>query len=101
MLLYNVTVKVQEEIAEDWQRWQLTEHGPEMVATGCFTRFSLLRLLEVDDEEGPTFAVQYFADSLAQYERFLEEFMDSLSQKAYAKWGQRFIAFRTIMEVVH
>jgi hypothetical protein len=100
MLVFNVTVKVQNDIAGDWLRWMLAEHGPEMVATGCFSRFSVLRLLDVDDDEGPTFAVQYFADSMALYQQYQEEFSESMRQKSYGKWGQRFIAFRTVMEVI-
>ena len=100
MLIYNVTVKVDNEIADDWLRWVLTEHGPEHIATQCFSKFNVLRLLEIDEEDGPTFALQFYAENKTDYERFLQEFLKDLKQKSFEKWGQRTLDFRTVMEVL-
>lgn len=101
MIVFNVTVKVATPVADQWLQWQLHEHGPKLISTGCFTGFKVHRLLEVDDEEGPTFTVQYFADSFEDYQRYMQAFAEIHQQEAYAKWGNLFIAFRTIMEVVN
>ncbi|GAA4342660.1 DUF4286 family protein [Flaviaesturariibacter amylovorans] len=101
MLIYNVTSKVQADIAEAWLQWIVREHGPAIVATGCFTGFRVLRLLEQDDAEGPTFTIQYSADGTAGYERYLREFAPRFRQEGFDKWGNRFIAFRSVMEVIH
>lgn len=100
MILYNVTVKTDHSIAEAWLQWMKEEHIPEILATGCFTKASILRLLEVDDSEGPTHAVQYFAESKANYNRYLDKFAAELRKKAIQKWGEKFIAFRSVMQVV-
>lgn len=100
MILYNVTVKTDHSIAEAWLQWMKEEHIPEILATGCFTKASILRLLEVDDSEGPTHAVQYFAESKANYNRYLDKFAAELRKKAFQKWGEKFIAFRSVMQVV-
>ncbi|MBL0234224.1 MAG: DUF4286 family protein [Chitinophagaceae bacterium] len=100
MILYNVTVKTDHSIAEAWLQWMKQEHIPEILATGCFTKASILRLLEVDDSEGPTHAVQYFAESKANYNRYLDKFAAELRKKAIQKWGEKFIAFRSVMQVV-
>lgn len=101
MIVYNVTVKVATHVAEDWLRWQLKEHGPKLISTGCFTGFKIHRLLEVDDAEGPTYTVQYFANSFSDYKQYQQEFASALQQEAYDRWGNLFIAFRTIMESVN
>lgn len=100
MIVYNVTSKVDHAIAEAWLQWMSMEHIPELVATGCFEKGTILRLLEVDTTEGPTFAVQYYAPSKALYNRYIEKYADDMRKKAFAKWGDRFIAFRSVMEVV-
>lgn len=100
-IIYNVTVKVEASIADQWISWQLNEHGPELIATGCFTSFKAMRLLDIDDTEGPTFAVQYFAQSMHDLNRYKNTFADDLKKKSFNKWGNRFIAFRTVMEVVN
>ena len=101
MIVYNITIKVHSAIDEAWLLWQQQEHIPEIMASGQFSQGKLFRLLDQDDSEGMTFVIQYFALSLENYVRFIEEFEPVLRKKAYDKWGERFIAFRTVMEVVN
>ena len=100
-IIYNVTVKVENSIADDWMKWLMDEHGPQIIATNCFKKFTALKLLEQDDAEGVTYAVQYFADNMQNYERYLAEFADHFRRESINKWGQKFIAFRTVMQVMH
>jgi hypothetical protein len=101
MFIYNVTTKIEETVAEDWLIWLKQEHIPEILQTGCFTHATILQLLEVDDNEGPTYAVQYYAESKALYNRYIEMFAAGLRQKVIDKWGNQFISFRTLMQVVN
>lgn len=78
----------------------LNDHMPEMVNTGCFTHFQLMRLLEVDEKEGPTYAAQYFAESKPDYNRYIAIHSAGIRQKYFDKWGDRFIAFRSLMQIV-
>lgn len=100
-LVYNVTNKVSHQIHKDWLLWMKEHHIPAMLATGCFLGATVLRVRGVDDEEGPTYAIQYYAASQSQYELYLECFSTALRQETLEKWGDSFIAFRTIMEVVN
>ena len=101
MIIYNVTSKVDHSIAEDWLVWLQAEHIPEVIATGCFTHARVLRLLEVDETDGLTYAVQYQAESKALYNRYIREYSAELRKKGTEKWGEKFIAFRSVMEIVH
>lgn len=101
MILYNVTVKPEAPIADAWLAWLQQEHIPDMIHTGCFTHATVLRLLEVDETDGPTYAVQYHADSKALYNRYIREFADEMRNRGYQKWGNRFVAYRSVMQVVH
>jgi hypothetical protein len=101
MIIYNVTSKVAAEIAADWLQWLREEHAPAIVATGCFESFRVLRLLEQDDSEGPTFAIQYLAASPEAYERYISDFAPGFRQEGHNRWGARFISFRSVMEVIH
>lgn len=101
MFIYNVTVKVDHSIAADWLQWLLNEHIPEILATGCFKDAKVLQLLEQDDEEGPTYATQYFAESESDYKRYISSFASAKRQKGIEKWGDKFIAFRTLMKAVN
>ncbi len=101
MFIYNVTIKVHDSIKEEWLSWLQKEHIPEVIQTGCFTEALVLRLLETDDTEGPTYAVQYKADSKALYNRYIEKYAGLMRQKSFDKWGDQFIAFRSMMQVVN
>ena len=100
MFIYNVTSKIDWSIHDGWIEWMLEEHMPAMVATRCFTQAQLLKLHEQDDTDGPTYAAQYFAESKAQYNRYLEMHAQRFRQDSAKKWGDKFIAFRTLMEVI-
>lgn len=101
MLIYNVTVKVLPSIQEEWLNWLQQEHIPEVLATGCFREARICRLLDVDDTEGPTFSIQYQADTRADYDRYIEEHAAGMRQKSFDRWGDRFIAFRSLLEVIN
>ena len=101
MLIYNVTIKVQNDIVEPWLVWLKEEHIPEMIATGCFTKAVILHLLETSDAEGETYAVQYYTNTGEDYQRYINRHSTTLRQKGLEKWGNKFISFRTIMEVVN
>lgn len=100
MLIYNVTIQVNWEIHEAWLKWMQEVHMPAVVDTGCFTGNRLLRLLETDETEGPTYAAQYMAGSRADYDQYLAEYANALRQDGIEKWGSNFIAFRTLMAVI-
>lgn len=101
MIIYNVTVKTDHSIAAAWLQWLKEEHIPDIIRTGCFTHANILRLVEVDESDGITYAVQYHAANKEQYDRYISEFANEMRQKATDKWGNKFIAFRTVMQVVN
>ena len=100
MIIYNVTTKVRNDIAGKWLQWLKDVHVKEILDTGCFTDFKIVKLLEVDEEEGPTFALQLFADSKAIYNQYVEKFAGKMRQAAFDKWGDKFISIRSVMQIV-
>jgi len=100
MLIYNVSLKLEWEIVEDWLKWMREEHVHEVIATGCFYDYKLFKLMEQDDSEGPTFIVQYFCDKKIDYLRYKKEHAPKLQLKGFEKFGEKFVAFRSVMEMV-
>jgi hypothetical protein len=100
MLIYNVTIKVDESIARKWLHWMQQEHIPSIMSTDLFTEYKIVRLLEMDDSEGPTYAIQYYLNTMDDYQQYLAQHAPRFRQESIDKWGDRFIAFRTLMEVV-
>ena len=100
MLLYNITYAVPHNLRNEWLDWMNTVHIPEILATGCFQNHHLLQLLEVDETEFRTYALQLFAENDTYYRRYLQEFAPQLRQHANSKWGENVLGFRTLMSVL-
>ena len=101
MIVYNITIKIIPEIEDEWVNWQKVEHIPDVMSSGAFIENKFYRLLEQNETDGITYVVQYFATSLENYNRYINGMAHQLRQQALDKWGNQFIAFRTVMEVVH
>jgi pimeloyl-CoA synthetase len=99
--IYNVTIKVDHRIHDNWLEWMKNKHLPAVMNTGCFTRFQFVRLLEMEESDGITYATQYYASDKAGYESYIELYEPALKRAAIEKWGNSFIEFASLMQVVH
>jgi uncharacterized protein DUF4286 len=100
MIVYNVTTKVDRQIEKAWLTWLKNEHIPAIMATGLFIEYKLFHLLE-QEEDGITYIVQYFAQSIQHYQKYVDELSQKFRQNTFNKWGNQFISFRTVMEIVN
>ncbi len=99
MIIYNVTVKIDAEAADEWVKWMKEEHMPELMNTGLFTDSRLCRLLEQDETEGRTYTAQYFCNTIEDYNSYIDNHAQHMRDKGFTRFGNRFMAFRTVMEV--
>jgi hypothetical protein len=100
MILYNITYMVAHDIHDEWISWMKSEHIPEMMSTGLFERNQVLKLLEVDEQEGITYAAQFYAASAENYNTYITNNAPALRLKANQKWGDKVLGYRTLMEIV-
>ena len=99
MIIYNVTVNIDESIQQEWLQWMQEEHIPAMLATGKFTKALMTRVLVKEDLGGITYSVQYTTDSHATLEKYYAE--DAATLRAQSKpFEGKFAAFRTELEVI-
>lgn len=101
MYIYNVTTLVQHQIQKDWLEWLYQTHIPDMLQTGCFTQCQVTRLLETDETEGITYAIQYYIESKALYNRYIELYAPAFKLAILEKWNDRTIDFSSLMEIVN
>ena len=99
MIVYNVTINIDHGVHDEWVEWMRREHIPQVMATGSFLEHRMARVL-ADDEGGVTYAVQYTCADMATYERYREEHAPGLQQATEARYGGRYAAFRTLLEVL-
>ena len=101
MVFYNVTCNIGQEIELEWVDWMKQEHLPEVMATGVFESYTFCKLLtEAADNEGLNFTIQYKTESLIKLEEYNNLYGPTLRQKTLDKWGEKVLAFRSVMEEI-
>lgn len=100
MIIYNVTINVDHAAHDAWLRWMKETHIPEVMETGLFLENRMLRLIGDEDSGGVTYAVQYTAASMSDYEKYRDLHAPRLQQKTLELFRDQFTAFRTLLETV-
>lgn len=99
MVLYSVTVNVIEEIHEEWIQWMREMHVPEVMNTGCFGMHKIMKLKE-PKQDGHTYSFQYFCESQERLNEYLEKYAPALRADVEQKYANKFVAFRTILDII-
>ena len=100
MIIYNVTVNIDLDVETEWVKWMKEVHIPDVMSTGLFLESRMMRVL-ADDEGGNTYAIQYTAMDMAQYESYQDQHAPRLQAETKKIYDGKFAAFRTLLEVVH
>ncbi len=99
MIIYNVTINVQEDIHDKWIKWMKEEHIPEMLDTKKFQKALMTRVMVQEPMGGITYSVQYTTESKEMLESYYNEDADEMRSKSKPFEG-KFVAFRTELEVI-
>ena len=99
MIIYNVTVNVENEIKEEWLHWMKTIHIPEVMDTGHFVESKICKVL-VNEEQGTTFSVQYTCKNMDEYSTYKQNHAPRLQKDHTEKYGSKCVAFRTLLQVL-
>lgn len=100
MILYNVTVSLDQNIESDWLTWMKNEHIPEVMNTGKFIENKIFKLLSHEQDGAITYAIQYFASSLDQVHDYQKNHAEALQAVHNEMFKDKFVAFRTMLEQV-
>lgn len=100
MVVYNVTVNIDHDVQEEWLKWMLEVHIPEVLATGLFMDGRISRLQMEEDMGGVTYSIQYTLPSQAHLDQYQREFAPALQKKHTDRYAEKFVAFRTVMDVM-
>ena len=99
MIIYNVTINIEESIQTAWLDWMRNEHIPDMLATGKFSNALMTKVLVEEETGGITYSIQYRTDSMETLQRYYQE--DAARLRAQSKpFEGKFVAFRTELEVI-
>ena len=99
MIIYNVTVNVDDSVHTDWLYWIRNEHIPEMLATGKFVKALMTKVLVKEEMGGQSYSIQYTAKSKDSLARYYKEDATKLREEA-GRFGDKVLMFRTELEII-
>ncbi|MEL7271257.1 MAG: DUF4286 family protein [Bacteroidota bacterium] len=100
MLIYNVTINIDDTVHDEWLLWMKDKHIPDMLATGKFSHAKMTKVLVEEDLGGTTYSVQYTTKDRDTLDRYYKENAQILRQDALKRFADKFVAFRTELEIV-
>lgn len=98
-IFYNVTVKVEHKIHDEWLQWMKEIHVPDVMKTGKFLESKICRLLGMEEEEGITYSFQYIAADMETFQSYQSEFAKDLQKDHTDRYKGKYVAFRSLMEI--
>jgi hypothetical protein len=99
MIIYNVTVNIDDDVHDEWLEWMQQVHIPEVMRTGFFLANNMFRVM-ANDPQGTTYSIQYSCNSMNDLEEYQRDHAPGLQKKTMEKYGSKFVAFRTVLEKV-
>lgn len=100
MIIYNITYNVAIHAHDIWKKWVQEEHLPEIMATNTFYDVKIYQLVNVDDIDGPTYSVQFYAKSMKEYDLYIQEFDPAIRSNSVKKWGNDIFSFRSTLQSI-
>ena len=100
MFIYNIATKVDNDIKDEWLRWQKKVHIPDVMSTGLFYDHGFFKLLEQDQSDGKTFLINFFSESKSLYESYINHHSQRFTEKILHKWRGKFFVFQSLLESV-
>lgn len=99
MIIYNVTVNVENDIRDEWVAWMRDIHIPDVMRTGKFRNYRFTEVM-VDEESGTTFSIQYLAASMEELQDYQHNHAAALQREHTEKFPNKYVAFRTLLKLI-
>lgn len=100
MILYNVTTNIEPSIHGEWLNWMLNSHIPDVMTTGMFLEYHMLKVISDDESGGFTYSVQYLCASMEKYQQYEDIYAPALRADYLSRYKDSSVSFRTILEVI-
>lgn len=99
-IIYNVTLKLDNTILDEWTAWMKDVHIPDVMATGKFETWQMAKVLGDEDPDATTIAIQYRSPDMNTFMEYQQHYATKLQEEHKAKYEGKYFAFRTLLEVM-
>ncbi|WP_200975020.1 DUF4286 family protein [Echinicola sp. 20G] len=100
MILYNITVNIDQDVEKEWVQWMKATHIPKVMETGLFNEFKFYKLLHEMEGGGVNYSVQYFAESMDHVLDYQNNHDMKIHEVFNQKYNNKYALFRSVLEQV-
>lgn len=101
MIVYSVTVAIEETVHDEWLKWMKEDHIPKVMDTGHFVGYRMMRVIShQNDNPDISYNIQYECESMAELHKYQLQKAPALQKEHSEKYDGKFAAFRTLLEKV-
>jgi len=95
MIIYNVTINIDDSVHDQWFDWMKNKHIHDMLATKKFTEAKMCK-----EMGGTTYSIQYRTPNRETLERYYLEDSEKMRAEGNQLFPNKFVAFRTELEII-
>jgi transcription initiation factor IIE alpha subunit len=101
MIIYNVTINIDDSVHDDWLEWMKKKHIPDMLATEKFLEAKMCKVMIEEEMGGTTYSIQYRTQNKETLERYYQEDAEKMRNEGNQLFPNKFVAFRTELEIIN
>lgn len=99
MLVYNVTVNIDDSVRDEWITWMKETHIQDVMQTNLFDSYRFCRVM-VEEESGSTYSIQYKIKDAETFQLYQEMYAAKIQKEHQDRYEGKFVAFRTMLEII-
>lgn len=108
MIVYQVNLAIAPDTEEEWLSWMRAHHIPDVMDSGYFRTWKLMKLLDGEDPDNlpadapadwPSFCIEYECDNREQLEAYFMKAAPALQADHTKRYEGRFYARRNILRI--
>lgn len=101
MIIYSISIIVKNSVVSEWLSWMNQEHIPEILATGLFLDYRIMKnLIPSSLSDETNFIINYRLKSIEDYHVYAEKYSPALQSKHHEKFPGKFRASRSVLELL-
>lgn len=101
MIIYSVTIKINNDSEADWLKWMKDVHIPDVMKTGYFMDWKMKKLLLLEDTKSEcTFVIDYSAQSFNNYKMYIEKEAKRLQDQNKKKFHGKYSDTRAVYSII-
>jgi len=99
MIIYNVTINIDDSVHQQWLDWMQEKHIKEVLEAGKFIKAKFIKIISEEATNSTTYCVQYFAKNKQQLDSYYLEKAPKLREEGLRLFGDKMLTFRTELEI--